>query len=179
MIIIWGTAGSSLDLGSRERIHCRVCGTVRPFHLVLTYEYSHLYYVFGFVSRKEYVLCCGVCQDGVLLDSKEVETGLGYSPIPFLHRFGCLTGVILVLAFIIFMALVVGTTPLERRLRRSQDTHSRDRSVAWIAPCASELRVNSVDNPPSPQCTVESGLREPAVPLGGGGAREDKRAPPV
>lgn len=88
-MIIWGTRGKTVNLGNAGTKHCEVCEKERQFNYLLQYRYFHLYYLFGVITQKEYLLLCDICNRGWKLDTKEVEQGLGKNvPIPFMHRYG-------------------------------------------------------------------------------------------
>lgn len=87
-MIIWGKKGHVTNLGSQGHKHCAVCEKERPFHLMLQYTVHHIWYVFKWVTGKQYGAVCEVCQRGDKLDAKEVESKLQKSPIPFGARWG-------------------------------------------------------------------------------------------
>lgn len=97
-MFIWGSAGDVIRLGQEDPHNCPVCEKTRTFSLILSYQYQHAYYVFGFVSEKQYALVCDVCKQGTTVDASLIEPRLGGSPIPFMHRFGCLVLVGIVVA---------------------------------------------------------------------------------
>jgi hypothetical protein len=49
---------------------------------MLQYKVSHLWYVFKWVSEKQYAVLCDVCQRGEKLATQAVETKLGKPKIP-------------------------------------------------------------------------------------------------
>lgn len=86
MFIFWGAKGQVADLGVQASRHCPTCERERPFHLVLQYTVRHFWYVFRWVTGKQYAHVCNVCQRGDKLDAKAVESRLARSPIPFSAR---------------------------------------------------------------------------------------------
>jgi len=70
----------------------------------LQYEYDHVYYVFGLLRSRKYLLLCDVCSRGETLDRSEFERALERVPVPFMHRFGCVVFVGLVLLLALVMA---------------------------------------------------------------------------
>ena len=101
-MIIWGKGGDLINLGLIEVRGCPVCKGEFPFYLMLSYQYNHLYWIFGYVSKKEYMAVCANCKNGVVLDAPEVESHLAKVPIPFMRRYGCL---VLIILFIILVLL--------------------------------------------------------------------------
>lgn len=87
-MLIWGSKGEVSDLGVQCSQHCPTCERERPFKLMLQYKVHHIWYLFKWVTQKQYMLVCDVCQRGAKLDAKEVEGKLTKHPIPFLSRFG-------------------------------------------------------------------------------------------
>jgi hypothetical protein len=87
-MIIWGRGGDNKDLGQVGTRQCPICQTERPFKLFLQYRFAHLYYIFGWVTQKKYMIVCDVCRRGRELAAKEVEGKLEKNPIPFMKRYG-------------------------------------------------------------------------------------------
>jgi hypothetical protein len=101
-MLIWGSKGEVADLGVQDTRPCQTCERERPFKLALQYKVHHIWYLFKWVSQKQYMLVCDVCHRGAKLDAKEVEPKLAKHPIPFLSRYGwtLLVGlIVVVLAF--------------------------------------------------------------------------------
>ena len=102
-MIVFGSAGDVLKLGTVESKFCKTCNKERPFNMVLQYRYWGLYWVFNFVTQRKYLLACETCQRGWELDERKAEASLKTPPsIPFMRRFGLLVlvAVGLVIAFI-------------------------------------------------------------------------------
>jgi hypothetical protein len=87
-MIVWGKKSKVAHLGSEGSRPCPVCEKERPFNLMLQYTVHHIWYVFKWVSGKQYGTACEVCQRGDKLDAKAVESKLQKSPIPFGDRWG-------------------------------------------------------------------------------------------
>ncbi len=104
-MIIVGSEGKVVDLGVKAHKHCPVCERVRPFHIYLQYVYNHFWYIFGYSTGRKYTLSCEICGRGSDLDRKEVESTLDKSPLPMMHRYGCLVGIV---AAIVAILLSVG-----------------------------------------------------------------------
>ena len=104
-MIIFGSGGDVVPLGQTETRYCPVCERERTFSLVLHYRFSHVYYLFGMVEKRQYFEVCDVCNRGEKLDRKEIERQLGRVPIPFMRRFGCLVAILLLVLFGVISAL--------------------------------------------------------------------------
>ena len=87
-MIVWGAKGEVVNLGPQASKHCPTCEKERPFRLMLQYTVRHIWYVFKWVTGKQYAVVCDVCHRGDKLDAKVVEAKLTKSPIPFGARWG-------------------------------------------------------------------------------------------
>jgi hypothetical protein len=81
-MFVWGSRGGVADLGPQESRHCPVCEKERSFRLMLQYKVSHVWYVFKWVSHKQYAVVCDVCHRGEKLVTQAVEAQLGKPRIP-------------------------------------------------------------------------------------------------
>ena len=90
-MIIWGSGGKVVNCGSAGSHHCEVCEKERQFNLILQYRYWGVYWIFNFITEKQYLLLCDICSRGWELNNEEVESDLEKVPIPFMRRYGCLT----------------------------------------------------------------------------------------
>jgi hypothetical protein len=99
-MIVWGAKGEVVNLGEQASKHCPTCEKERPFRLMLQYTVRHIWYVFKWVTGKQYAVVCDVCNRGDQLDAKVVEAKLTKSPIPFGTRWGWafLAGMIAIVA---------------------------------------------------------------------------------
>ncbi len=114
-MIIWGSGGDVIALGAADSAHCEQCAQQRSFRHVLHYRYAQLWYLFSWVTKKQYLRVCDGCNH-TALDTKTFEASRGKPPIPAYRRFGgpVLLGLIAVL--VIFGAY------------RSSQTSERDAS---------------------------------------------------
>jgi hypothetical protein len=99
-MIIWGSGGTTKDLGVVETRRCESCEQVRPFKMFLSYRYGHIWYLFKWVQEKQYSLACTVCERGWKLETRKVEPTLKTQPIPWGTRYGWLVLIGLVAALI-------------------------------------------------------------------------------
>jgi hypothetical protein len=107
-MIIWGSKGKTLDLGKVDDKKCEICEKDRPFHVVLSYRYAHLYWFLNWVSEKEYLYVCDICSRGWKLNNDEVEKLFHKSPIPFWHRWSMGIFIIIFVLVILYGALFAG-----------------------------------------------------------------------
>ena len=98
MVIGWRT--KLVNLPKAEFYRCHNCAQDQSFHIVLQYTYWHLYWLFGVVTRKRYMMLCDICRRGWDLEANKVEPFLDEPIIPFMNRYG--------LAALFLASLVVG-----------------------------------------------------------------------
>ncbi|PPV08572.1 hypothetical protein XbrCFBP1976_02145 [Xanthomonas bromi] len=100
MMIIRGSGGDLIALGAADNAHCDQCAQQRSFRNVLHYRYAHLWYLFGWVTKKRYLRVCDGCNHTTVLETKTFEASRGKPPIPAYRRFGgmVLLGLIAVVA---------------------------------------------------------------------------------
>lgn len=152
-MFVWGSKGGVADLGPQGSRHCPVCERERGFRLKLQYKVNHVWYVFKWVSEKQYALVCEVCQRGEELVAQAVEARLGKPKIPTTSgRAG-----MVVVAAIIVLALVsvLGRSgKVERMQGLLASPQKNDIYVVNLAPLLKSpqslamyglLRVRSVD----------------------------------
>ncbi|MEX2186142.1 MAG: hypothetical protein WD875_05075 [Pirellulales bacterium] len=99
-MIVWGSGGDVVHIGSIGEQECETCGQHRPFSIVLNYRYFGFYWVFNCVTERKYLAACDVCQHGWKLNPKEFQGELPPAPIPFMRRYGLLVLVGLVAVLI-------------------------------------------------------------------------------
>ena len=87
-MLIWGSKGEVADLGVQATHNCPTCERDRPFKLALQYKVHHIWYLFKWVTQKQYMLVCDICHRATKLEAKDVEPKLARHPIPFLSRYG-------------------------------------------------------------------------------------------
>jgi hypothetical protein len=127
-MIVWGKKGHVAGLGSQGSRYCPTCEKERPFQLSLQYTVHHIWYVFRWVTGKQYGTVCEVCQRGERLDAKAVESKLTTSPIPFGARWSWAF-----LAGLIALAAVFGAI--------EDSSRGKDREKYLAAPKAGDRYV--------------------------------------
>ncbi|MBI2956853.1 MAG: hypothetical protein HYY26_06045 [Acidobacteria bacterium] len=104
-IVVWGSGGNAINLGAVESRRCPFCREDLPFNLFLQYRYWGLYWIFNLVTEKNYLLLCDRCGKGWELEKDKVQAALTGDPIPFMHRYGLLLLVGMIVAVIVFFAV--------------------------------------------------------------------------
>jgi hypothetical protein len=121
-MLIWGSGGKVVELGAAGENPCPTCEKDRPFRHVLDYRYFHIWYLFGWVTRKVYATVCQVCGHGQQHESRAFEAKLGKVPIPLHHRRGgvLLLGAIAALVLSVFVLGSIGSSRKEAMLAAPQ-----------------------------------------------------------
>lgn len=152
-MIVWGSKGEVEVLQAEEHKHCPVCEKERTFMVQLHYKVNHIWYLFKWVTAKQYVKVCEVCQRGEKLISRAVEEKLGKPAIPFMSRWSWAFLVALIIGFVIF-AEVDGAKRNKEVLAMMASPMKRDLYVADVASLVKApdapvmygvLRVKNVD----------------------------------
>lgn len=131
-MIVWGSKGAVEVLQADEHKHCPVCEKERTFMVQLHYKVNHIWYLFKWVTAKQYVKVCEVCQRGEKLATKEVEDKFGKPAIPFMYRWGWAFLVALIAGFVI-IAQVDGAKRDKEVLALMANPMQRDLYVADVA----------------------------------------------
>ena len=87
-MIFYGWGRKSIPVANVGTTCCSKCGEARPFRLFLSYSYMHLYWIFGLVLRRKYLVACSVCSQGFVVDKKDAKQAFTGNPIPFMQRWG-------------------------------------------------------------------------------------------
>jgi hypothetical protein len=112
-VLVWGSKSGVMDLGPQGSKPCPVCERERGFRLMLQYKVSHLWYVFKWLSDKQYGLVCEVCNRGDKLATQAVEAKLGKPKIPASSSKAWIF-VVAVLAGMVILAAIQGPRNVER-----------------------------------------------------------------
>jgi predicted nucleic-acid-binding Zn-ribbon protein len=90
-MIFYGWGRKSVTLANIGNATCSHCGDVRPFQVLINYTYMHLYWIFGAVLRRKYMVVCSNCSHGFFIDKKQVNESIPKTvpnPIPFMQQWG-------------------------------------------------------------------------------------------
>lgn len=152
-MFVWGSKGGVADLGPQESRQCPVCERGRSFRLMLQYKVSHVWYVFKWVSEKQYAVVCDVCHRGERLATQAVEAKLGKPRIPKTSSKAWMF-VVAVLVGMFVLGSVVGSRKAENTVALLASPQKSDLYVVNIARLQQSpqsprmygvLRVRSVD----------------------------------
>lgn len=152
-MIAWGSKSGVVDLGQQQSRHCPACEKERNFRLMLQYKVRHVWYVFKWVSDKQYAMVCDVCHRGEKLATQAVEATLGSPRIPTASSRAWMAAVA-VFVCVVAYALVAGSRDAERYVAYLASPQKGDLYLANLSsllqrPQSLEmygvLRVRSVD----------------------------------
>lgn len=102
-MLVWGKKTRIKDLGLISGITpCPSCKKNDTLRLMLNYTCSHIWYLFSWVSKKQYFNQCTACNFTEVVDSKKTESQLKQSPIPWIQAKGWT-----LLAGFVFITLVL------------------------------------------------------------------------
>lgn len=135
-MIVWGSKGEVSVLEANEHKHCPVCEKERTFLVQLHYKVNHIWYLFKWVTSKQYVKVCEVCQRGEKLAASAVEAKFGKPAIPFMARWSW--------AFLLALVVMFGVLGSVESSRRSDQVQtmvaSPMKNDVYIANVASLLK---------------------------------------
>lgn len=86
-MLIWGSRSESKDLGPIETRSCPTCEKERPFHLFVQYRLHHIWYLFKWVTQKQYLQLCEVCRRGTEVDKSSKLLAQAQGAIPAFQRY--------------------------------------------------------------------------------------------
>lgn len=99
-MLVWGRGGNSVEAVRDGGVGpCPVCQGNQPFRILLNYRYAHLWYLFSWITSRQYVCQCTRCNNGYTVEPRAIADKLGKTdPIPFMRRRGWMVGLALIVA---------------------------------------------------------------------------------
>lgn len=101
-MLIWGSRSESKDLGQAETKPCPTCERDRPFHLHVQYRLHHVWYLFKWVTGRQYLRLCEVCHRGTEVPAASLAPAVTKTAVPLYHRFSWALPVPLVAIGVVF-----------------------------------------------------------------------------
>lgn len=95
-MIISGSGQGQATVGQLDPNTCPICGKRSTFSVLVNYTYAHLWWLFSFVKKREYLVRCDTCSGTAAMDQATVRQKFLSDNIPFIRRNGWIVGVILV-----------------------------------------------------------------------------------
>jgi hypothetical protein len=90
-MIFYGWGRKSVPLAEIGVAQCSHCNETRAFRVLLNYTYMHLYWIFGLVLRRRYIVACSTCNHGFFIDKRKLNEAVpmpASNPVPFMDRWG-------------------------------------------------------------------------------------------
>jgi hypothetical protein len=87
-MIFYGVRERSIPIAELGARSCPHCDAWHEFRAHVKYTYIHLYWAFGAVVKRKYIIACDHCDRGTLVRRDEIPAPLEQDPIPLLHRWG-------------------------------------------------------------------------------------------
>ena len=106
-IILFSSADEQLYLGEAGVRGCNLCRKPHGFQFILAYTYFHLWYLFGIVTKREYLLICNGCNNTTAIAKPDATAQFSTAQIPFMRRFG-LMGLAVVILIPVALARIGG-----------------------------------------------------------------------
>lgn len=105
MFAIFSSGTGTINCGTVESQDCDICKRKRRFYIILEYKYWSIYWIFNFLTNKQFSMHCTICGRNWELLGDEEPTIKEY-PIPMIDRAGCLRGVIIFAIFLVLITIV-------------------------------------------------------------------------
>jgi len=115
-MLIWGSGSGGLRVGAAGEGDCPHCETKKPYSIYLNYKYAHLYYLFSWITHREYIRACDNCRRGEVVRRAEAKALAPVDPIPWLRRSGWMLGAGLIGACLLFAAILPAITANAQRV---------------------------------------------------------------
>jgi hypothetical protein len=87
-MIFYGSRENVIPLVELGPRHCPHCANSNEFRAHVKYTYIHLYWAFGLVVKRQYIIACDHCDRGTLVRRDQIPFVPESDSIPFLHRWG-------------------------------------------------------------------------------------------
>jgi len=87
-MIFYGWRKKTLFLADMPMHACTGCNTPGMLQLFVNYTSVHLYWIFGVVTNRKYIVQCSACRKNSIVNKRDVATLITNNPVPFMHRWG-------------------------------------------------------------------------------------------
>jgi hypothetical protein len=105
MIFFYGSGEGDAVLGSAGEYTCPSCGEMSAFSAVVHYTYYHLYWLFSFVTGRQYRAVCGNCGATTPIDPATTRERFPKDAIPFIRRRGWMLVLAAVGALVVYFGV--------------------------------------------------------------------------
>jgi hypothetical protein len=87
-MIFYGWRKNTLFVNDMPMHACTGCNTPGMLQLFVNYTSVHLYWIFGVVTNRKYIVQCSACRNGTVVKKHDVAAIITNDPVPFMHRWG-------------------------------------------------------------------------------------------
>lgn len=93
-MLVWGSGGNTVEAVRDAGVApYPVCQGNQPFRLMLNYRYAHVWYLFSWITSRQYVSQCTRCSAGHVVEPRAIADMIGKAdPVPLIRRRGWLIG---------------------------------------------------------------------------------------
>lgn len=115
MLLVWGSGDGRAVMGDMPVTKCGTCGEMSPRTAVVVFKYWHVWYLFSFLTGRDYRTICKSCGAVATLDKIDARAAFPKDNIPFMKKKGWMVCAAAVFAFIFIAA--IGNQMDEARLK--------------------------------------------------------------
>lgn len=105
MLLIWGNGSGRSLMGELPEEKCPDCGEKAPRTAFVDFKYWHIWYLFSFLTGREYHTACNACGAVAPYDKTEAKLQFSRDNIPFIRKNGWTVVAGLVALFLAFGAM--------------------------------------------------------------------------
>lgn len=88
MFVVWGSGGGRSAMGELPEETCQACGEKTARTAFVDFKYWHIWYLFSFLTGRDYQTACNACGDVQPYDKTEAKLKFQRDNIPFLRKNG-------------------------------------------------------------------------------------------
>jgi hypothetical protein len=115
-MLIWGSGNTGIRVCANGQRECPSCKEEKPYSIYLNYSYAHLYYLFSWITKREYISACDTCRRGKVVTRDDVKALTAVDPVPWIRRSGWMLGAGLIGACLLFAAVLPAITANAQRV---------------------------------------------------------------
>lgn len=100
MFFIWGRGGNRVTAGEATHQTCSTCNDVTQFNTVVDYRFFHLWYLFSFLTSRQYAVVCERCGHGAYITKSEFKQTHHKEKISIIRKWGWLISCLLMVSLV-------------------------------------------------------------------------------
>lgn len=128
MFFIWGSGGGRSEEGNIGIHQCEVCNNQAQFNAAIYYRYFHFWYIFSFLTSRQYIYECSHCSNGYRVKAAEFKKNFPKNNISFFRKFN-------LLIWFTIIAVLIGTASI------SSHQHQVDVESYIASPTVNDIYV--------------------------------------